>query len=553
MRFLKIFQIIFVLFFNDVANCANILGIFPGPTRSALSVAKVILHELAARGHQITVISPFKIGGNAENITDIQLDGVQQLFLELGLTNVFNKSNHSPIEETTNLIYGTAELADLTLKNQEVQKLLRSDATFDLLILHAHMTDSLLGIANHYQIPSIILSTTGSTKYTDEVVGNPFNPSYVPHLFVGFMDHMSFKERLINSLVAMFDEITYRYFYIPSQEAIYHKHFNDLKPKHQTELPSLIDLIHNVSLVFVNTHSSLHLPRPMVPNMIDIGGVHIQEETGLTSDIDQFIKEAERGVIYFSMGGQIKSKDLPAEKREAFVKVFSSMPGIRVLCKWENATLPDQGFNTVIGPWMPQQDILAHPNVKLFITHGGALSTLEAVNFAVPMVGIPMFGEQNTNMAIAQKHGYARILDYNNITEESVREAIEDVLTNPKYQESIDRISPLLRDNLTPQLEKTIYHIEYVLRTNGARHLRSGSIQLSLYQYLLIDVGAVIILGIFLILLVPSIIIGIILRKTNSTPEEAGITSNGTTANHTQSSRRGSNNSKNMINKKKKQ
>lgn len=65
-------------------------------------------------------------------------------------------------------------------------------------------------IANYYQIPSIVLSTSGSVKYTDEIVGNPFNPSYVPHAFLGFIERMNLKERLINSLVAVFDEITYR-------------------------------------------------------------------------------------------------------------------------------------------------------------------------------------------------------------------------------------------------------------------------------------------------------------------------------------------------------
>lgn len=45
-----------------------------------------------------------------------------------------------------------------------------------------------------------------------------------------------------------------------------------------------------------------------------------------------------------------------------------------MLWKWED-DLPDKPSNIRIEKWLPQNDILGHPNVKLFITHGGLLST----------------------------------------------------------------------------------------------------------------------------------------------------------------------------------
>ena len=62
----------------------------------------------------------------------------------------------------------------------------------------------------------------------------------------------------------------------------------------------------------------------------------------------------------------------PVEKREAFVKAFGKLKQ-RVLWKYENETLPNNPGNIKISPWIPQRDILAHPNVKIFITHGGIL------------------------------------------------------------------------------------------------------------------------------------------------------------------------------------
>jgi UDP:flavonoid glycosyltransferase YjiC (YdhE family) len=75
---------------------------------------------------------------------------------------------------------------------------------------------------------------------------------------------------------------------------------------------------------------------------------------------------------------------------------------------------------------------LAHPNVKAFISHGGLLSTMESMYHAVPMVGIPVFGDQKMNMANAESKGYAVVVPYRNITAENLSEALKEILNNPR-------------------------------------------------------------------------------------------------------------------------
>jgi glucuronosyltransferase len=67
--------------------------------------------------------------------------------------------------------------------------------------------------------------------------------------------------------------------------------------------------------------------------------------------------EAVEGVIYISLGSNVRSDLLPEEKRCVFIEAFSALPQ-KILWKWESARLPGQPANVKIGDWLPQQDIL---------------------------------------------------------------------------------------------------------------------------------------------------------------------------------------------------
>lgn len=62
------------------------------------------------------------------------------------------------------------------------------------------------------------------------------------------------------------------------------------------------------------------------------------------------------------------------------------------------------------------------------------MSTQEALTFAVPMIGIPLFADQYNNMALFERKNMAITLNKDNLTEENIDHALKQILNNPQYR-----------------------------------------------------------------------------------------------------------------------
>lgn len=71
---------------------------------------------------------------------------------------------------------------------------------------------------------------------------------------------------------------------------------------------------------------------------------------------------------------------------------------------------------------------VAHPNVKLFISHGGLGSIMESKYYGVPVLVIPFFGDQPSNAEMAAEEGWALKLDFMSLTEDAVANSLDILL-----------------------------------------------------------------------------------------------------------------------------
>ena len=62
------------------------------------------------------------------------------------------------------------------------------------------------------------------------------------------------------------------------------------------------------------------------------------------------------------------------------------------------------------------------------------MGTEEAIYYGVPLIGMPIYGDQFSNVRIIVNKNMAVRMDYRKITEETLDKALNEVLNNPIYR-----------------------------------------------------------------------------------------------------------------------
>ena len=165
--------------------------------------------------------------------------------------------------------------------------------------------------------------------------------------------------------------------------------------------------------------------RPVSPKTIHAGLMSCRPAQPLPQDLLEFVQSAQHGVILVSFGSILQASAMPEYKRQMMLRVFSRLEQ-KVIWKWELA-MPDAPENVLISPWLPQTSLLAHTNVKVFITHGGAGSLQETICHKTPILGVPFFGDQTVNVKEAVNRNIGRAMPWFEMEELAFEKEIKEV------------------------------------------------------------------------------------------------------------------------------
>ncbi|NWW03952.1 UD11 glucuronosyltransferase, partial [Oreocharis arfaki] len=363
------------------------------------------------------------------------------------------------------------------LHNKELIRYLE-ESKFDVVL-----TDPILPcgqiVAEHLALPSVYFLQQIPCGLEYLATQCPKPPSYVPRTFSSGPDHMTFPERVKNFLIGLSEPLLCHLFYL---------NYESLASEFLQRDVTVQELFSQASVWLMRYDFVFEYPRPIMPNMVYVGGINCLQKKPLSEEFEAIVNASgEHGIVVFSLGSMVS--DIPMKKAIEIVDALGTIPQT-VLWRYTGKVPPNLPKNVKLVKWLPQNDLLAHPKTRAFITHGGSHGVYEGICNAVPMVLMPLFGDQMDNAKRVESREAGLTLNILEMTSNDISKALKAVINDKKYKENIQRLSDLHLDRPIHPLDLAVHWVEFVMRHKGAPHLRPAAHDLNWVQYHSLDVIA---------------------------------------------------------------
>ncbi|XP_048362169.1 LOW QUALITY PROTEIN: UDP-glucuronosyltransferase 1-6-like [Sphaerodactylus townsendi] len=249
-----------------------------------------VVEKLSERGHEIVVVVP-----------DVNLLFKESKYYTLithavpytrdELAHRFRLFGNQPFDEVSlpSMVVGAYKVmmflvelffmnCESLLRNREIMQSLKENA-FDVLLTDPAMPCGVI-LAEYLSIPSVYFFR-GFPKLEYAITKCPDPVSYVPRCYSTFTDHMTFTQRLFNFLISFSETALFKILWItqiPKRDC-----FSCELLKREVHLPALY---RNGSVWLLRYDFVFEYPRPVMPNMVLIGGINCEEGKLLSRELE---------------------------------------------------------------------------------------------------------------------------------------------------------------------------------------------------------------------------------------------------------------------------
>lgn len=264
---LLLYILVFILITSSCishASAERILFLLPISSKSMTNVFEPLAKGLADRGHHLKIITPTHFNIDTKNVTQlipISTEDYVQDYPEPFETRRKNKLFSLSVPFLTKNCHKIYQ-------NSEFMKIVNE--TFDLMIVNVFFHDCFAGVMHKIGSPIVFVGSLPVPSHmTMEMFGNHFPSSTVP--FIGSKDisgTMTFTQRVKNFLYNLHYAVMLDNLWRPPMMVINKQYMGQ-------EIPSILEVYKKQgSLLLMNSHYAINGPRPLVPAVVEIGGIH---------------------------------------------------------------------------------------------------------------------------------------------------------------------------------------------------------------------------------------------------------------------------------------
>ncbi|XP_072496844.1 UDP-glucuronosyltransferase 1A1-like isoform X14 [Notamacropus eugenii] len=447
------------------------------------------LQELWVRGHEIVVIAPevtaliqeaafyelrrYPVPYQKEDL-EASFEWIKKdTFQKFTVWETFSRTMERMKNNSDLLFTACSHL----VYNKELMTHLK-DMYFDAVFTNPFLPCGPI-VAKYLSLPAVFFGPEMPCSLDLVSTRCPNPSSYIPRSFSGNRDHMTFGQRVKNMLLTAAQVFLCDFVYSP---------YEHLASELLNRKVTTVDLLSYGSIWLLRSDFVKEYPKPVMPNMVFVGGINCVYKKPLSPEFEAYVNASgEHGVVIFSLGSMVS--EIPMAKSMEIAEALGTIPQT-VLWRYTGTPPPNLAKNTKLVKWLPQNDLLAHPKTRAFITHAGSHGVYEGICNGVPMVLMPLFGDQMDNAKRMESRGAGITLNVLEMTSADLSKALKAVINDKSYKENIMRLSALHKDRPISPLDLAVFWVEFVMRNKGAPHLRAAAHDLNWIQYHSLDVIA---------------------------------------------------------------
>ncbi|MEH7151405.1 glycosyl transferase [Bacillus thuringiensis] len=378
---------------------ANVLVInFPG--EGHINPTLAIVSELILRGNTVVAYCIEDYRKKIE-ATGAKFRAFENFLSQINIMERVNKED-SPISMLSHMTEASERIVDQIIEETKREQ-------YDYMIYDNHFPVGRI-IANVFKIPNISSCTTFA--YNQYIIFNDEQESR----------QIDKNDPLYQSCLAGMEQ---------------------WKERYGMECTSLYDIMNHpgdITIVYTSKEyqpysdafdESYKFVGPSIANRKEIGNFPIED-----------LKN--KKVVFISMGTVFNEQPELYEKCfEAFKDIDATV--ILVVGKKINVNqFKDIPYNFKVYNYVPQLEVLKHTDV--FVTHGGMNSSSEALYYGVPLVVVPVTGDQPLVAKRVAEVGAGIRLNRKEITPKLLRETVEKVIDDVTFREKSRKVGDSLRD-----------------------------------------------------------------------------------------------------------